>query len=255
VAAAKAEHYQELYTRLRRPEGANEIYRLARSRQSAAKDVGLVMHVKDDQGNLLRRPEQILRQWHDHYEKICNEEFPHPPIPEADPVLGPVERITPGEVEVAVRAMKNGKVTGPDDIPAEVWKIVGQESYEYLASLFNKCLEDGQLPSDWRTSVTVPIWKGKGDVTDCSNYRPIRLLCHTFKIMERVINTRLRAVVRVSGNQCGFVKGSGTTDAIHAVRIMMEKYREKQRPINVAFLDLEKAFDRVPHDLIWYSLR
>ena len=104
-------------------------------------------------------------------------------------------------------------------------------------------------------SVTVPIWKGKGDVAECANYRPVRLLCHTVKILERVLDSRIRAIVEISPNQCGFVKGKGTTDAIHAARLLIERHREKNATVHTAFLDLEKAFDRVPRDLIWYSLR
>ena len=59
----------------------------------------------------------------------------------------------------------------------------------------------------------------------------------------------------MSPNQCGFVKGVGTTDAIHSARIVMEKYREKQKELHAAFLDLEKAFDIVPHEVIWWALR
>jgi hypothetical protein len=61
--------------------------------------------------------------------------------------------------------------------------------------------------------------------------------------------------VKLTPNQCGFVKGCGTTDAIHAARLLVERHREKNRPLHMAFLDLEKAFDRIPHDLIWHALR
>uniref|UniRef100_A0A8L8KT92 Reverse transcriptase domain-containing protein n=1 Tax=Heligmosomoides polygyrus TaxID=6339 RepID=A0A8L8KT92_HELPZ len=56
-------------------------------------------------------------------------------------------------------------------------------------------------------------------------------------------------------NQCGFVAGCGTVDAIQAARLLIEKHREKQRLVHIAFLDLEKAFDRVPREVIWYALR
>uniref|UniRef100_A0A7I5E579 Reverse transcriptase domain-containing protein n=1 Tax=Haemonchus contortus TaxID=6289 RepID=A0A7I5E579_HAECO len=42
---------------------------------------------------------------------------------------------------------------------------------------------------------------------------------------------------------------------MHATRLLLEKHREKRRPVHLAFLDMEKAFDRVPRDVIWYALR
>ncbi|VDP07609.1 unnamed protein product [Heligmosomoides polygyrus] len=53
----------------------------------------------------------------------------------------------------------------------------------------------------------------------------------------------------------GFVSGCGTIDAIHVARLLLEKHCEKQKPVHVAFLDMEKAFDRVPREVIWYALR
>ena len=255
VTTAKADHIQDLYERLNTREGANDVYRLARSRHQATVDIGQVMHIKDTQGVLLRKPEDVLKRWREHFDLICNEEFPHPPISEASPIQGAVPQITIAEVEAAIHFMKNGKATGPDDIPSEAWKKMGPCGAEFLSNFFNKCIEENEIPTTWKTSVTIPIWKGKGDVTNCSNYRPIRLLCHSMKIFERVLDARLRGIVEISTNQCGFVKGCGTTDAIHAARLLMERHREKRKTIHMAFLDLEKAFDRVPHNLIWYSLR
>lgn len=75
------------------------------------------------------------------------------------------------------------------------------------------------------------------------------------KIFEQVSDQRLRSIVTITSNQCDFVKGCGTTDAIHAVWLLMEKHQEKNKKVHVAFLDLENAFDQVPHDLIWRALR
>lgn len=102
------------------------------------------------------------------------------------------------------------------------------------------------------TSITVPIWKGKGDFGECKNYCPIHLLCHSMKILEIILDSRLRSIITITSNHCGFVKGCGTTDAIHATHLL--KHREKNTPVHMTFLDLEKAFDRVPHELIWASL-
>ncbi|EYB85314.1 hypothetical protein Y032_0300g1794 [Ancylostoma ceylanicum] len=75
------------------------------------------------------------------------------------------------------------------------------------------------------------------------------------KIFERVLDWRLRDIVEVTRNQCWFVKSCSTTDAIHAVRLLTEKHRKKKKTVHLAFLDLEKAFDRIIGDLIWLSLR
>ncbi|KAL7837306.1 hypothetical protein SRHO_G00270170 [Serrasalmus rhombeus] len=94
----------------------------------------------------------------------------------------------------------------------------------HRGTLFNRIVAEDTPPKAWTTSITVPIWKGKGDATECINYRLIRLLCHAMKIFERVLDKRIRQVVTITPNQCGFVKGRGTTDTIHAVRLLMEKH-------------------------------
>ena len=151
--------------------------------------------------------------------------------------------------------MKNGKVTGPDELPAEIWKYLGQDGVTVLYKLLNAILKGGRMPAAWRMSILIPIYKGKGDVLDCSNYRGIKLLSHTFKIWERIIDGRLRGLVDISDIQQGFMPGKITTDAIFAVRQLAEKYREGRKNLHMIFIDLEKAYDRVPREEIWRCLR
>lgn len=56
-------------------------------------------------------------------------------------------------------------------------------------------------------------------------------------------------------NQCGFRSEVGTIEAVFALRQLLEKHQEWNQPVFSAFLDLEKAFDRVPHAGIWWALR
>ncbi len=214
---------------------------ISNSLQKSTQTIGQVKHIKSAEGLVLCDPPTILARWNEYFTAISNEEFPHPPIHSPDPIHGPVPPVTTTEVTKAVKKIKNGKATGPDDIPVDVWKLMGHRLAVNLAALFNNIFAENRAPQAWTTSTMVQIWKGKGDVSECKNYRPIRLLSHTMKIFERVLDSRLRGIINISPNQCGFVKGQGTTDAIHTACLLMEK------PIHMVFLDLQKAFNHVPH--------
>ncbi|KAK3559330.1 hypothetical protein QTP86_012758 [Hemibagrus guttatus] len=140
--------------------------------------------------------------------------------------------------------MKSGKAVGLDDIPVEVWKCLGEAAVEFLTSSFNRVLESERMPEEWRRSVLVPIFKNKGDVQSCSNYRGIKLMSHTMKLWERVVEARLRKVVEICEQQYGFMPRKSTTDAIFALRILMEKYRDGQRELHW-----------VPREELWYCMR
>ena len=87
----------------------------------------------------------------------------------------------------------------------------------------------GLLLSDPRVAadLVVPIYKEKGNIQDCGNYRGIKLMSHAMKIWERIIERRLREETTIGDEQFGFMPGRGRTDAIFAVRQLMEKYRGK----------------------------
>ncbi|GJS24789.1 hypothetical protein Tco_0453421 [Tanacetum coccineum] len=84
--------------------------------------------------------------------------------------------------------------------------------------------------------------------------RGIKLLGRTMKLWERVIERRLRRETSVSENQFDFMPERSSVEAIHLIRSLMEKYRERQRDLHMVFLDLEKSYDIVPRELIWKTL-
>ncbi|KAK3538100.1 hypothetical protein QTP70_029825, partial [Hemibagrus guttatus] len=257
VSKAKQKAYDELYTRLDTREGEKDLYRLARQRDRDGKDVQQVRVIKDRDGRVLTSEESVQRRWKEYFEELMNEENEREKRVEGveHSVEQKVDKIRKDEVRKALKRMKSGKAVGPDDIPVEVWKCLGEAAVEFLASLFNRVLESERMPEEWRRSVLVPIFKNKGDVQSCSNYRGIKLMSHTMKVWERVVEARLRKVVEICEQQYGFMPRKSTTDAVFALRILMEKYRDGQRELHCVFVDLEKAYDRVPREELWYCMR
>ena len=255
VAQAKARAYDVIYNELETQEGLNKLLRLAKARSKSAKDITHIKQVKDANGTVLKREEDILKRWKEYFEQLLNEENERLIREDGQVNMGMVMGFSREEVARALKKMKNGKAAGPDMIPSEVWKALGEEGVDILYDLMVKIFEQEKIPDEWQESTLIPIFKRKGDVQECKNYRGIKLMSHTLKILERMIDSRLREEVELGREQLGFMKGRGTTDGIFCLRQLMEKFREKQRDLHMVFIDLEKAYDRVPRQEIWRSLR
>ena len=95
----------------------------------------------------------------------------------------------------------------------------------------------------------------KGDLMECGSYRGVKLVEHAMKVMERIFEHRIWQQIEVDDMQFGFMKGKGTTDAIFTVGQMQENFRVKGKKLYFGFVDLEKAFDRVPREVIQWAVR
>lgn len=255
VARARSDRLSPLYDTLETAEGQKLIYKLARARDKATQDIAKCLSVKDSQGTLLCNHASVKERWRCYFKELLNTQHPCSLPTEIPPNLGLIAPITPDETRNCLRRMKNRKAVGPDDIPIEAWKSLGSLGVLILTDLFNRVLNTGTMPHQWRYSYITPIYKGRGSVQDCGSYRGVKIMSHTMKLFERMIDLRLRRECTVSECQYGFQPGSGTLDAIFAIRTLMEAYREKRRALHVAFLDLQKAFDCVPRQCIWWALR
>ena len=56
-------------------------------------------------------------------------------------------------------------------------------------------------------------------------------------------------------NQFGFMPGRSIIEAIHVLRRLMEKYRERKKDLHMVFIDLKKAYDNIPRSIMWDSLK
>ncbi|XP_071722142.1 uncharacterized protein [Rutidosis leptorrhynchoides] len=214
---------------------AFEKYKLAtRRRERSSKDINEIRCIKDEEYKVLVYDVDIKLRWRNYFEKLFNgvqgEQIVEPPRNE-DRRIYCTRKIRFLEVKEALRKMNknNGKACGPYDISIEVWKCLGDIGIAWLTRLFNKIMVSCEMPNAWRKSTLVPIFKNKGDIQDCTNYRGIKLISHTMKLWELVIEHRVRATTTIFENQFGFMPGRSTTEAIFLVRGLMEKYRNKQK--------------------------
>ena len=170
-----------------------------------------------------------------------------------DPVFGPQLQIDRKSVKSALAKMKKNKAPGTSDVITEMLLASGDASLDKMTSFFNCILWENRIPTEWDTSIIVNSFKQKGEATERGSYRELKLL-ELMKIFEIIIEQEIQKVIDISDMQFEFMPGKGTIDAIFIVRQLQEKHLGKKNLFFV-FVDLEKAFDRVPRDIVRWAMR
>ncbi|CAF3293547.1 unnamed protein product [Rotaria sp. Silwood2] len=160
------------------------------------------------------------------------------------------------EVSSAIKSLKSGKVARIDEIRSEMLKALNNGGIRWLTRICAVVWKTGEAPADWQTGIVIPIFE-KGDQRECSNYRGITLLSLPGKVFARIIERRCQQIVepQIQENQWGFRAGRSTTDQIFTLQQIIEKSWEFAKPIYALFVDLEKAYDRVPRNILWNVLK
>ena len=206
--------------------------------------------VKDKEGNVKFESEDVKQRWKEYCSELYsdntgyNYELPIDGSKEDTPTLD--------EVKSAISQLKNNKSPGGDEIPSELLKLGGEETASVMLQVCRKIWNEEYWPADYVKSIFVVIPK-KGDIDQCSNNRTIALISHASKIMLKIIANRMKAKLdsEISIEQAGFRPGRGTRDQIFNLKMLIEKYREFNRPLYMTFIDYRKAFDSVNHNRLW----
>ena len=163
------------------------------------------------------------------------------------------------DIRKKIEALDSSKSAGPDDLHARVLKETAAEIATPLEYIFNRSLDSGEIPRDWKMAHVVPIYKNKGIKNDPSNYRPISLTSITCKIMESFIREGVLSYMKETGQlasqQHGFLPGkSCATNLIESVEAITA-FLDKKTPVDIIYIDFSKAFDRVPHERLLIKMK
>ena len=207
-------------------------------------------------GELLTSTGDVVGRWKEYFEDLLNPTNT-PSVEEEDPGgSGGGPPITGAEVTEVVKKLLGGRAPGVDEIRPEYLRALDVVGLSWLTRLCNIAWSSGAVPLDWQTGVVVPLFK-KGDRRVCSNYRGITLLSLPGKVYAGVLERRIRPMVepRIQEEQCGFRPGRGTLDQLYTLYRILEGAWEFAQSVHMCFVDLEKAFDRVPWAILWGVLR
>ncbi|KAG1657797.1 hypothetical protein FOA52_008187 [Chlamydomonas sp. UWO 241] len=168
----------------------------------------------------------------------------------ADAAGAPV--VTPAEVRAAATHSKPGTAPGPDGIPVDVWRKLGEPAFVLLAAVFTAVGATGETSPGFLDGVVASIYKAK-DAADAANYRPLTMLGSDYRILAKVLATRwtpLLAAV-VGPEQTAFLAGRRISDNICLTQmlpgLLAANAAEGVGPTGAALapLDFRKAYDTI----------
>ena len=163
------------------------------------------------------------------------------------------------ELTSALSNLKLKKSPGPDAITNEMIVNLGQPALHKLLDIFNKTWQEGTLPQIWREATMIPIHKKGKAKTEASSYRPISLTSCIVKVLERIINTRLKWFLESENllalEQAGFREHHCTEDqTTYLAQEIEDGFQHKKQTLTV-WIDLQKSFDTVWTDGLLLKLK
>ena len=165
--------------------------------------------------------------------------------------------ISTNGVKKLLRGLNIHKATGPDQIPTRLLHDFADELGPTLSAIFQRSLDTGKIPDDWREAAIVPVFK-KGDRHQASNYRPVSLTSVACKVLEHVIHSQIMdhfdRLKILTDKQHGFrSRRSCETQLIVTIDSIAKSLAHGEQ-VDIILLDFSKAFDKVPHQRLLHKL-
>lgn len=169
-----------------------------------------------------------------------------------------IPSLTEEETLRAIFNTKEGTSPGHDDVEYKMLKLLPAEGITYVTKLFNAIVQTQCFPTTWKRAVVIPLPKEGKDPHQPGNYRPISLLPCLSKVFEKCLLPHILAIERskhtIPDHQMGFRKKHSTTHQLVRTTEHLVKAWNGKKATFMVTLDIEAAFDRVPHNYLLYKL-
>ena len=215
--------------------------------------------IRVDSGRLTDTPEEMVEVFASSFVSVYTHQTPPNPYPyqRFDGTIGTVSF----PVETVLRVLQGldgNTAMGPDKLHPLLLKRCATQLAYPLHLIFSRSLREGILPSDWKSSTVIPIFK-KGPRYDPLNYRPISLTSVCGKVFERIVCEHLSEYLEsnsiLSPHQFGFRSSRSTMDQLLLVYDFVSKHVDKGSAVDVILFDFKKAFDVVVHSVLVSKLK
>ena len=167
--------------------------------------------------------------------------------------------ISNSETMKIINSLDIKKSTGPISIPNRILNTVLVDISKILTDIFNVSLKTGKFLKRLKTVKVVPVFKNKGSPLDVNNYRPISLLSNIDKIFEKLVHSRLTSFLNdnniLFNKQFGFRSKHSTTHILISLTEQIREALDKGKFSCGVFIDLQKAFDTVDHEILLQKLK
>lgn len=203
---------------------------------------------------LVTDPQKLASIFADIFSRISVDKTPQGSSYHMDPPITSSyahEVISQSDIYKAIMKLPLKFSTGIDGIPAFILKGCGDILLASLEHIFNLSIQSNCFPNMWKEAMVVPIYK-KGSACDSRNYRPISLLCVLAKLFDMIMHSYLQRWFRAFPNDCqhGFVIGRSVDTNLVSFMDFVSPVVETRGQVDVIYLDLAKAFDRVSHGFL-----
>ena len=162
--------------------------------------------------------------------------------------------VTPEVVASKINKMKENKSPGVDGISPKILKETVEQISTPLAHVFNISLQEGIVPLEWKEANIIPLFKN-GSRNKSVNYRPVSLTSVICKLLETIMRDHMMDFLvkhkLIIPSQHGFLKVRSCLTIFEEIT----KWVDDGSPVDVIYLDFQKAFDKVPHQRLILKLK